>query len=122
MITGLDHVQLAMPQGGENTARHFFVTVLGFEEIEKPDALRSRGGCWFKKNSAVLHLGVEEPFMPARKAHPAFRVTDIESFRSTLQTQDIDIIDDDTLPHVSRFFIFDPFGNRIEFIREGDAY
>ncbi len=122
MITGLDHVQLAMPKGAEETARRFFVSILGFEEVEKPEALRSRGGCWFKQQNAVLHLGVEEPFAPARKAHPAFRVADIEAFRAKLEANNIEIVDDTSLPHVKRFFVSDPFGNRIEFVREGDAY
>ena len=122
MITALDHVQLAMPKGAEEEARQFFMSILGFEEVEKPEALRSRGGCWFKQQNAVLHLGVEEPFSPARKAHPAFRVADIEAFRSKLEAHNVEIIDDMSLAHVRRFFIFDPFGNRIEFVREGDEY
>ena len=122
MIVGLDHVQLAIPKGGEPAAREFYVTTLGFEEVEKPEALRSRGGCWFKKNDAVLHLGVEEPFTPARKAHPAFRVHDIDGFRTKLEDGNVEILDDTSLAHVKRFFIFDPFGNRIEFLREGDKY
>lgn len=122
MILEIDHVQLAMPKGAEEIARHFFTDVLGFEEIDKPEPLRSRGGCWFKKNNAILHLGVEESFSPARKAHPAFRVSDIASFRQRLQDDNIEVTDDNSLQHVRRFFVFDPFGNRIEFIQEGDKY
>jgi catechol 2,3-dioxygenase-like lactoylglutathione lyase family enzyme len=77
-ILSIDHVQLAMPPGGEEKARNFYQKILGFEEIEKPEPLRSRGGCWFKSGSAELHLGVEEDFRASKKAHPAFRVEDLE--------------------------------------------
>jgi catechol 2,3-dioxygenase-like lactoylglutathione lyase family enzyme len=122
MIIGIDHVQIAIPKGGEAVAREFYRTTLGFEEIEKPEGIRDRGGCWFRKNMAVLHLGVDQSFIPARKAHPAFIVRDIDTFRRTLEQRQVSIIDDTSLPHVRRFFVFDPFGNRIEFLREGDAY
>lgn len=67
----LDHVQLAAPRGCESEARRFFGELLGLPEVEKPESLKARGGAWFQVGSQQLHIGVEEPFAPARKAHPA---------------------------------------------------
>ena len=78
MITGVDHVQLAMPRGREDAARSFYAGLLGMTELAKPPVLAARGGCWFASGAAVLHLGVEEPFAPARKAHPALLVDDLD--------------------------------------------
>src|ERR1700712_4285625 len=78
-ITGLDHVRVAMPAGGEQRARDFYGGLLAMTEVEKPAALAGRGGCWFSAGTAVLHLGVEEPFSPAHKAHPAFLVADLDA-------------------------------------------
>jgi catechol 2,3-dioxygenase-like lactoylglutathione lyase family enzyme len=120
-ITAIDHVQLAIPKNSEEMARTFYRS-LGFTEIAKPEPLASRGGCWFKSNAAILHLGIEDPFVAARKAHPAFRISDLSSFRKHLQSLQINIIEDTSLSHVRRLFINDPFGNRIEFLQEGDIY
>ena len=78
MIVGYDHVQVAIPAGGEAAARAFYGGLLGMTEVAKPESLAGRGGCWFAAGTAVLHLGVEEPFAPARKAHPAFTVDELE--------------------------------------------
>ena len=116
MITALDHVQVAIPAGGESVARVFYGELLGMTEIPKPPVLAARGGCWFTSGSAVLHLGVEEPFSPARKAHPAFLVDDLDGLATTLEAEGGSITrSDGELPGVSRFHTFDPFGNRIEF-------
>lgn len=116
MITGLDHVQVAIPAGGEPTAREYYGTVLGMEEIAKPPALAVRGGCWFTSGSAVLHLGVEEPFAPAKKAHPAFLVADLDALAAALEEGGASITrSDGELPGIRRFHTFDPFGNRLEF-------
>ena len=120
-ITAIDHVQLAIPKDSEETARAFYIR-LGFVELPKPEALVSRGGCWFKSNEAILHLGIEEPFTAAKKAHPAFKVLDLASFKKQLAINEIAITEDDSLPHVRRFFVSDPFGNRIEFLQDGDKY
>jgi catechol 2,3-dioxygenase-like lactoylglutathione lyase family enzyme len=115
-ILALDHVQVAIPAGGEDAARAFYRTLLGMTEIQKPTALAARGGCWFTAGSAVLHLGVEEPFSPARKAHPAFLVTELDSLSAALANAGHDCVRaDGELPGVRRFHTFDPFGNRIEF-------
>jgi len=120
-ITAIDHVQLAIPKDSEETARKFYLS-LGFTEVAKPEPLASRAGCWFKSNAAILHLGIEDPFIAARKAHPAFRISDLSAFRKHLQNLQIESTDDTLLPHVRRLFISDPFGNRIEFLQDGDVY
>jgi len=116
VITGLDHVQVAIPRGAEDTARAFYAGLLGMAELPKPAALAGRGGCWFISGSAVLHLGVEEPFGPARKAHPAFLVSDLAGLQAVLAAAGYDCArSDGELPGVRRFHTADPFGNRIEF-------
>jgi catechol 2,3-dioxygenase-like lactoylglutathione lyase family enzyme len=116
MILALDHVQVAIPAGGENAARAFYGTLLGMTEVSKPAALAVRGGCWFTAGSAVLHLGVEEPFAPARKAHPAFLVTELDSLFDSLTGAGYGCVRaDGEIAGVRRFHTFDPFGNRIEF-------
>ena len=113
----LDHVQVAAPRGCEDEARRFYGKVLGLEEIEKPPALRSRGGAWFRVGAQELHVGVEEPFTPATKAHPALRVADLDEVRARLEAVGARIVDDDgTIAGVRRFYTADPFGNRIELL------
>lgn len=121
-IVGLDHVQLAMPAGQEAAATAFYADVLGLSEVPKPEPLRTRGGCWFAGAGVALHLGVEADFAPARKAHPALRVADLEAARQHLARAGVAITADDTLPHVRRFYIADPWGNRIELLQDGDEY
>jgi catechol 2,3-dioxygenase-like lactoylglutathione lyase family enzyme len=118
VILGLDHVQLAAPPGCEAAARRFFAELLGLEEIEKPEPLRSRGGVWFRLGSQQLHIGVEDPFAPARKAHPAFRVRleDIDRLAETLAPAGEQVEWDDALANVRRFYTTDPWGNRIEIV------
>lgn len=116
-IVALDHVQLAMPLGGEPQARSFYCDVLGFQEFPKPEQLRLRGGCWFRLPGAEIHLGIEEDFHPARKAHPAFRVSDIDSLQEYLNSKGFAVTPDTALPDVRRFYVSDPFGNRIEFLQ-----
>jgi catechol 2,3-dioxygenase-like lactoylglutathione lyase family enzyme len=116
MITGLDHVQLAMPRGQEELARSFYAGLLEMTELPKPPVLAGRGGCWFTSGSAVLHLGVEEPFAPARKAHPALLVDDLDRLAAVLTAAGhaCDRVDGE-IPGVIRFHASDPFGNRVEF-------
>lgn len=122
MISGLDHVQLAMPEGGEAAARPFFITLLGFTEIEKPESLRARGGLWLQAGRAQLHLGVQADFVPATKAHPAFLVDDLDALRQRLLGNGVVIKNDSSIATVPRFFINDPFGNRLEFIQSGHGF
>ena len=121
-IVNLDHIQLAMPAGGEDAARAFYGRLLGCRELAKPAELAARGGCWFQGPGIGIHLGVEAPFSPARKAHPAFVVADLAAARQELAEAGVPITPDDTLPHVRRFYAADPFGNRIEFIQQGDRF
>ena len=116
MITGYDHVQVAIPRGCEDAARAFYGVMLGMSEVAKPPVLAVRGGCWFVAGDAVLHLGVEDPFAPARKAHPAFLVTSLDELRATLTAAGLECVDSSgELPGVRRFHTHDPFGNRLEF-------
>jgi catechol 2,3-dioxygenase-like lactoylglutathione lyase family enzyme len=114
----LDHVQLAAPPGCEAEARRFFGGLLGLDEIEKPDSLRARGGLWFSLGEHELHIGVEDPFAPARKAHPALRMSgaDLHRLAETLAGEGEKVEWDDSLPGVRRFFTADPWGNRIELL------
>ncbi len=121
-IVGLDHVQLAMPAGCEQEARRFYADILGLSEIAKPAPLADRGGCWFEGPGTAVHLGVEADFVPARKAHPAFRVSDLDAFRDRLMAHGVETIPDTSLPGVRRFYVFDPFGNRIECIADDDSF
>ena len=113
MIRQLDHVQVAMPPGGEAEARAFYAGVLGLDEVPKPDALAARGGCWFRGGALELHLGVEDGFVPARKAHPAFGVSDLTALRARLEEAGAPVVDDDLVEGRARLYTADPFGNRI---------
>ena len=116
-IVGLDHVQLAMPGGGEDTARGFYIGVLGMTEVAMPAELAARGGCWFQGGGASLHLGVEEPFLPALKAHPALLVRDLAALRAHLAAHGVAFEDGRPLAGFERGDIADPFGNRIELMQ-----
>ena len=113
MITGIDHVQLACPAGAEDEARAFYGDLLGLPEVEKPLPLRDRGGVWFECGAHQLHLGVEADFRPARKAHPALRVRSEAELRELAERLG-EVRWDDDLPGFQRFYVDDPFGNRIE--------
>lgn len=115
LVTDIDHVQLAASPGCEAAAREFFCVLLGLEEIEKPEALGSRGGCWFKVGPKQLHIGVDASFQPAAKAHVAFAVRDIDAVRKALQKAGVECTWDDALNRVRRFYAKDPWGNRLEF-------
>jgi len=121
LISGLDHVQLACPRGGEDAARRFYGELLGLKEIEKPEALRSRGGVWFECGGQQLHLGVEEPFSPARKAHPALNVESVAQLEELAARLGDGVIWDADLPGFKRFYVSDPFGNRLELLSRTGA-
>jgi len=110
----IDHVQLAAPVGCEAEARAFFGDVLGLEELPKPEPLRARGGVWFAlAGGQQLHVGVETDYLPARKAHPAFAVDELDALAERLR----DVTWDDEIPGVRRFYASDPWGNRLEFLQ-----
>ena len=113
---GIDHVQVAAPRNQEDEARAFYGDKLGFQEIKKPDLLAKRGGVWFQVGHHQLHVGVENDFHPAKKAHPAFEVKNINDLRNKLMELDVEIIEDNSLEGAERFYLHDPFGNRLEFL------
>ncbi|MEU6773320.1 glyoxalase [Streptomyces sp. NPDC046759] len=117
MLTAVDHVQLAAPPGTEDALRAYYVDVLAMTEIPKPPALAARGGCWFQAGSVQLHLGIEEDFRPAKKAHPGLTVTRIKAFAARLAAKGARVTWDDNLPGHLRFYSEDPVGNRLEFLQ-----
>jgi len=120
-MPSLDHVQLAAPPGSEDEARRFFGELLGLEEVEKPEPLRSRGGVWFRLGEQQLHIGVEREFLAARKAHPAFRVDpdELDRLARALAEAGEQVEWDDSLPGTRRFYTADPWGNRVELLAVG---
>ena len=113
-IIGLDHVQLAMPAGGEDRAAAFYEGVLGIPRVPKPPHLAVRGGCWFEAGSLKVHLGVDANFRPATKAHPAFLVDDVRGLARAAAAAGFSVVDDEPLEGYDRVYVDDPFGNRIE--------
>ncbi len=115
-IKGIHHIQLAAPKGAEDKSREFFSQILGFKEVEKPEALRQRGGVWFEFGRYQIHIGIEEPFIPAKKAHPGFEVENLEALKAHLIQHQIEVVPDSNLPGAARFYAYDFFGNRLEFL------
>jgi catechol 2,3-dioxygenase-like lactoylglutathione lyase family enzyme len=115
-LRGIDHVQLAIPVGGEEQARAFFVGLLGMTELPKPPVLAARGGAWFAAGSVEIHVGAEVDFVPARKAHPALLVDGLRTF---VTEAGLDARWNDEIAGVDRCHVDDPFGNRIELIEAG---
>ena len=115
----LHHVQVACPAGGEDGARRFYGDGLGMTEVAKPETLAGRGGCWFRLDGAEIHVGVEEPFVPARKAHPALVLDDVAALdllaaRLRAAAFTVDETERETFAGHLRFHTFDPHGNRVE--------
>jgi catechol 2,3-dioxygenase-like lactoylglutathione lyase family enzyme len=113
----IHHVQLAMPPGQEAAARAFYEHVLGLTEIAKPAVLAGRGGAWFRADGIELHLGVEDDFRPARKAHPGLLVTDLDQRAARLAAAGHSVAWDGDFPGMRRFYTADPFGNRLELLQ-----
>ena len=116
----LHHVQVACPRGGEDAARRFYAG-LGMSEVAKPESLAGRGGCWFRLSEAEIHVGVEEPFAPARKAHPALVVDDLDGIGARLTELgfEVDWTERHTFPGFERLHTFDGNGNRVEILAAG---
>lgn len=114
---GLHHVQLAIPAGSEDVCREFWSGVLGLDEVEKPPVLAARGGCWFRGGGLEVHLGVEQDFAPARKAHPGILTDDVDAVAERLTAAGIAVQWDDDFPGMRRFYTADPFGNRLELLQ-----
>ena len=115
-LTGFHHVQVAMPAGAEEQAEAFYSGLLGLERVPKPEALAGRGGAWFRGAGVEVHLGVEQDFRPARKAHPAFIVLGLDELKARLEGAGVELEAQPALEGFRRFHAFDPFGNRLEFI------
>lgn len=116
MLVGIDHVQLAAPVGGEEVARAYYVGLLDMTELPKPPVLAARGGCWFRGDSVEIHIGIEEPFQAAHKAHPGLVVDDLDALAEVLARHGLPVRWDDSIPSRRRFHSDDPHGNRLEFI------
>lgn len=110
----LHHVQVSCPPGGEEAARRFYAEALGLREIHKPPRLAARGGVWFAADGFEVHVGVEDPFAPARKAHPAFAVGDVDAYAARVAAAGFAVHWDDAIPGVRRFHTADGNGNRVE--------
>jgi catechol 2,3-dioxygenase-like lactoylglutathione lyase family enzyme len=113
-ILGIDHVQVTAPPGSEAEARAFYGELLGLEELPRPTTLPDRYGCWFRAGAQELHVGFEELFHPARKAHPSFIVDDLAALVARLRAVGTEATSDASIPGVERAFVSDPFGNRLE--------
>jgi catechol 2,3-dioxygenase-like lactoylglutathione lyase family enzyme len=110
----INHVQLAIPPGSEDMCRAFYVGILGMTEVPKPENLRTRGGLWLRTGQIEIHLGVEQDFRPARKAHPGMTVKDIDAMASHLAANGVEVLWDHELPTHRRFYVNDSVGNRLE--------
>jgi catechol 2,3-dioxygenase-like lactoylglutathione lyase family enzyme len=117
VLRAIDHVQLAMPPGEEDRAREFYVGLLGLSEVPKPPNLAVRGGCWFEAPGVTVHLGVEQDFRPARKAHVAFRVDTVRALADAARQAGYEVVDDEPLEGFDRVYIYDGFGNRLEMMQ-----
>jgi catechol 2,3-dioxygenase-like lactoylglutathione lyase family enzyme len=117
-ILRLDHVQLAMPAGREAEAEAFYSGLLGLARLPKPAPLAERGGCWFGGGPVSLHLGVEEDFRPARKAHPALVVRDLPALEAALGAAGVEVRPNAERARGTGAYVDDPFGNRIELVAE----
>lgn len=113
---GLHHVQLSIPPGTEEQARAFYVGVLGLAEVRKPPVLAMRGGLWVRGDGLEIHLGVENDFRPARKAHPGILVADLDALAARLVGSGFEVTWDDNFPGYRRFHAHDCYGNRLEFL------
>ena len=116
-ITGIEHVQLAMPSGGEEAARGFYSGLLGLPERAKPERLAARGGCWFEGPGVKVHLGVDADFRPAKKAHPALLVDDLAALAAALSAARAAVVPETPADGRARCYVSDPFGNRIELMQ-----
>lgn len=121
-MLAIDHVQIAIPVGGEPASRSFFTGLLGMAEEQKPAPLATRGGCWFRAGKVHLHCGVETPFTPQRKAHVAFLIEAIDDLVAKFDDAGVEIKWDESVAGCRRFYADDPFGNRLEFIAAGHGF
>jgi catechol 2,3-dioxygenase-like lactoylglutathione lyase family enzyme len=115
-LVGLHHVQLAMPPGEEEAAVKFYGAILGLDQVPKPADLSPRGGVWFRTGDLEVHLGIEDQFSPAVKAHPAFLVQGLETLKARIEAAGYRVTDTVQIEGFHRVYVRDPFGNRVELI------
>jgi catechol 2,3-dioxygenase-like lactoylglutathione lyase family enzyme len=120
-VIGIHHVQLAMPAGGEAAARRFYSDLLGIPEVPKPPELAKRGGAWFETNTLRIHLGVEQDFRPARKAHPGLLVRDVKALSLRLTGAGFEVTPGEPMEGYDHLYVSDPFGNRLELLQSISA-
>lgn len=120
-VKRLEHIQLAMPVGGEQRAREFYQGALGIPEVPKPPYLANRGGCWFERGELKIHLGADADFNPARRAHPALLVEGLRELADELRRLGYEVKQDERLEGYYRIYAHDPFGNRIELMEPAAA-
>ncbi len=113
-LVGIHHVPIAAPRGSEDVLRQFYGTVLGMTEVPKPPDLAGRGGVWFRAGGLELHLGVEDGFLPARRAHPGLLVADLPAYVDGLSARGVRVEWDGAFPGYRRCYLYDPHGNRLE--------
>ena len=119
-IEGIEHIQLAMPAGQEDTARAFYSGLLEIPEVPKPADLAKRGGVWFESGRVKVHLGVDPDFRPARKAHPGLLVRNLTELVRNLRVAGIEVVEAEPLTGWDHVYVADPFGNRIELMEPSD--
>ena len=117
-VVGIHHVQLAMPAGGEAAARRFYSDLLGIPEVPKPPELARRGGAWFETADVRIHLGVEQDFRPAKKAHPGLLLDDLQSLCVRLREAGFEMMEAEPLDGYDHIYVHDPFGNRLELLQK----
>lgn len=116
-ILSLDHVQVAIPVGGEARARKFYAGILGFTEVDKPLAMAGRNSIWFVAGPVNLHLGIEPDFHAAKRAHPAFIVDGLNEILVACERAGLTTRPDTSFSGFRRVHVFDPFGNRLELMQ-----
>ena len=121
MLRRIDHVQLPCPEGGEPAARRFWAELCQLPEVPKPANLLHQGGCWFEGGGVIVHIGVDRPFTPVTRAHPAFCVADIDALAARFVAGGVTVRWSDSMPGRRSFTVDDPFGNRVEFMADGDG-
>jgi catechol 2,3-dioxygenase-like lactoylglutathione lyase family enzyme len=118
MIKRIHHAQISIPRDSEKKARDFYCGVLGLSEVNKPENLKNKGGCWLQLGDFQVHLGVEDGVNRlATKSHVAFEVTDLSHWEARLLEEGIEVIDGLPIPGYERFEFRDPFGNRLEMLQ-----
>ncbi|WP_438727700.1 VOC family protein [Parasphingorhabdus sp. DH2-15] len=116
MFNAIHHVNLVIPKGEEPRARAFYEGVLGLPEVEQPDEQKVSGGCWFELGTVRIHISIDPDFKPSTKAHTAFQIDALQPLRERIEAAQLPVKEGSDVGGLERFFAFDPFGNRLEFM------